>query len=106
MNTVCPDCGVPVAVKPQAREGRCDECRPQRRHSEKRMDTASQFQQYVHQHRQRTQRPRAGVNVTRSFRRCEDQENGSQGRERRPRRADRPAPGAIPSHIHNRGDPT
>ncbi len=31
--TCCPDCHEPVTVAPNARDGRCDSCRPPRRHS-------------------------------------------------------------------------
>lgn len=32
--TYCPDCHRPTAARPNAREGRCDQCRPRRRHSD------------------------------------------------------------------------
>lgn len=48
----CPDCLEAVAVAVNSREGRCDDCRPERKrpHSGKRMDKASAFQQFVHRH--------------------------------------------------------
>jgi hypothetical protein len=55
MTTCCPDCLELVDVRPSAREGRCEWCRPHRPHSQEGMDRASQFQQFVHQHSQRTQ---------------------------------------------------
>ena len=36
----CPDCGRAVQVRASAKEGRCHDCRPQRRHSEPREPNA------------------------------------------------------------------
>ena len=52
MTTFCPSCLEPTDVRANAREGRCDECRPQRVHSPKQKDKASPFQQYTHWHNQ------------------------------------------------------
>jgi hypothetical protein len=42
MTVCCPDCYELVAVPPSAREGRCADCRPVRRHSEpRRLDIRS-----------------------------------------------------------------
>jgi hypothetical protein len=38
----CPDCYEPVPVRRSAKEGRCDQCRPSRRHSEPRKPNASE----------------------------------------------------------------
>jgi hypothetical protein len=55
MTIHCPDRLELVDARPSAREGRRQRCRPHRPPSENRMDTPSQFQQFVHQHSQRTQ---------------------------------------------------
>ncbi len=55
--TCCPDCFAPVAVRPDAREGRCAWCRPQpeRRHSTPRPSAQSRFAAFINEHRQATQ---------------------------------------------------
>jgi hypothetical protein len=54
MTAACPDCYEPVAVPPSAREGRCSECRPFRRHSEPRIDRAKAWQDFMAEHEART----------------------------------------------------
>ncbi len=50
----CPSCYEPVDVAPHAREGRCADCRPIRRHSPPRRnprdEVEGQFRKYVAQH--------------------------------------------------------
>lgn len=53
MTVFCPDCLEPVDVSPNARDGRCDDCRPVRRRDVPRqrvMDSASSLQSYAHHH--------------------------------------------------------
>lgn len=54
MTVCCPECFQPVSRPPHARDGRCNRCRPSRRHSQPRTDSAKSWQDFVDQHEART----------------------------------------------------
>jgi hypothetical protein len=54
MTVCCPECYAPVDVPRNAREGRCSDCRPQRRHSDPR--PSKDLQQFISEHNSQARR--------------------------------------------------